>query len=314
MAKHADSLSGITFENKILAEVLKEREEKRRTSAIEQERRREENRGARFSGIPWGRTVKTTYHGRSGKAKIWDDHKIRREYGLEKKKFGSQWENCLWLIAFESPITGNTISKKTGETIGGITGALSYIHNCLGEKNRYGPPMIKRQRDFLRAPYKYSPIEKLETDEDRTTWFEKARENYPEAHRVMIKDQKADRKPRRTATRAIEIEANDPHAETVTETPAITTLPGTEEKLELGIIETPQIQEHETSEPAEPEAETKIKNRREAAQKEQARQLEELIGQFVVEKLQSMNMLKTTEVKLTVAGGVDIRINFSFGK
>ena len=310
MAKWAEKeLDGISFENRKLVEVLKEKEARDKISEVEQERRREQNRGQRFTGIPWGRTVKTTYRGRSSKAKHWDAHKIRREYGLMKKSFNSQWENCLWLVAFEPPVDYKQVAKIVKGSVGGVTGALSYMWTFIGENNNYGPAFIRR---FLLEPngcHQYEPIEELKTEEDRSAWFDKAHAAFSAARQKYNKRRTDEKKQAKLAEQAEQTEQTDQSAQTDAEeqTADTSTDNAATDKTSESL---PTLDEALD----EAKAELHAANAQNEKDHTTARQLEDAIGQFVIDKLSEIGALKQAELKLTVSGGIKIQVNFGFGK
>lgn len=201
MGKKVD-LSSLTFEGRKLDEVLKEQEDKKKVSAIEYERQQEQSRGMQLYGIKWGRAVKSP-RGRSSKARLWSDHKIRREYGLMKKPYGNQWQNLLWLIAFKPPVTAKSATETLdADSTSTISAALSSIQEYLGDNNAYGASLV--YRGSVSGRYHYTPMAFQHlpegtsiTDEDRKDWFDRACEQYKAARLIHSRQQAAARKAKK---------------------------------------------------------------------------------------------------------------------
>jgi hypothetical protein len=289
MKKAEIDLSNISFENRKLEEVLRERQEKKHSMEIEEERQKDQMRGLRLYGVKWGRAVKSS-RGRSSKARLWSDHKIRREYGLMKKPYASQWQNIIWLIAFEYPVTArDTTEKLEAHNTSTVSAAFSSIQQYLGVNNAYGASLLHREN--VSGRYEYTPMGKPESDEDRKDWFDRACKQYKEARLIHSRQQTADRKAK--------TEDQETPEPTIQPAPQVTSeKPFT--------IDAKGVTVEEVMQEVVDEA---ITNKPRADNEETDRQLEAVLETFIVDKLKELNTGKRLDLNINVTG----KIKFRFG-
>ncbi len=128
----------------------------------------------------------------SKRAHRFSTKEIRKEYGIMNKPYESKIENILWCILNKGPVELKDIAKileYTDPKIASrkLSGPISNMHTCLGQKEPYGVGWIVRETDGGR--YFYKAV-------DQTRSVEVMYDKYCEINKIIWRDRQEKRKQR----------------------------------------------------------------------------------------------------------------------